>query len=357
MAFRLRTINSIMINLNSRISLRSRLKRSNYNQIQTVTIDEIKGYFDRGSRIGTIDLKRLVGTLGSDQPQSRILIRRRSSMRSVCVGIRKSLAGVIIGGPKHEGDGKFYCSKPFRGNENEIKQRDDSARTKKAGGGEEEEEEEEDRFKILSERPKPKLITKENILTIPNMLTSTRILLCPILSYTISEENYMVSCLIVGYCGFSDWLDGRLARKYPEKMSSVFGTILDPAADKILMTTLVFSLSFKGLLPLPLAVLIVGRDLLLSISAIYFRYESLPIPKTFNRFWDFSLPSAEVKPTLISKYNTMFQLILVGMTILNPILDFDLSILLVSLQWIVGFTTLVSGMSYMFSRSAIRYIK
>ncbi len=42
-------------------------------------------------------------------------------------------------------------------------------------------------------------------------------------------------------------LDGYLARRY--KMQSVFGTILDPAADKALMTTLVISLSWGGLLP------------------------------------------------------------------------------------------------------------
>lgn len=70
-----------------------------------------------------------------------------------------------------------------------------------------------------------------------------------------------------------------------------------------------------------LAVLIIGRDVALSISAFYFRYISLPEPvskgknsmtlipmlneqppqKTFKRYWDFSIPSAEVKPTQISK--------------------------------------------------------
>jgi len=50
-----------------------------------------------------------------------------------------------------------------------------------------------------------------------------------------------------------------------------------------------------------LAVIILGRDFGLGIAAIYYRYISLPPPKTFMRFWDFSLPSAEVHPTQISK--------------------------------------------------------
>jgi cardiolipin synthase (CMP-forming) len=50
-----------------------------------------------------------------------------------------------------------------------------------------------------------------------------------------------------------------------------------------------------------LAVIILGRDVGLGISALYYRYISLPPPKTFARYWDFSLPSAEVHPTTISK--------------------------------------------------------
>lgn len=42
-------------------------------------------------------------------------------------------------------------------------------------------------------------------------------------------------------------LDGYIARKYDS--GTVIGSILDPAADKTLMTTLVVSLAYKGMLP------------------------------------------------------------------------------------------------------------
>ena len=137
-------------------------------------------------------------------------------------------------------------------------------------------------------------------------------------------------------------------------MTSVLGTILDPAADKALVGTLVVTLTMQGLLPrkflthgeslflmlklVPLATIIVGRDMLLSLSAFYIRYTSLPHPvgyitflalvscalraleKTFQRYWDFSIPSAEVRPTTISKVNTALQLLLLGSTTISPLL-------------------------------------
>jgi cardiolipin synthase len=68
-----------------------------------------------------------------------------------------------------------------------------------------------------------------------------------------------------------------------------------------------------------LAAIILGRDVGLGIAAIYYRWISLPAPKTFTRYWDFSLPSAEVRPTTISKYNTFLQLALMGVTTTAPL--------------------------------------
>ena len=78
---------------------------------------------------------------------------------------------------------------------------------------------------------------------------------------------------------------------------------------------------------MPLAVLILGRDVLLGLAAIYYRYISLPPPKTFARYWDFSLPSAEVRPTAISKVNTVLQLFLIGWTMSKMAFGADISIL------------------------------
>ncbi|KAM0752365.1 hypothetical protein T439DRAFT_324443 [Meredithblackwellia eburnea MCA 4105] len=202
---------------------------------------------------------------------------------------------------------------------------------------------------------KPSKERRENIYTIPNALTVSRILSCPVIGYFVLQGELGKATALLFVAGVTDLIDGYLARKY--NMGTVLGSILDPAADKLLMTTMVVTLTMKEMLPLPLAILILGRDVALSLSAFYFRYASLPPPKTFTRYWDFSIPSAEVRPTDISKYNTALQLVLVGSTTVAPLLPLDLSGALLGLQWIVAGTTIGSGLSYVFSKQAVKFIK
>ena len=82
----------------------------------------------------------------------------------------------------------------------------------------------------------------------------------------------------------------------------------------------------------------------------------MPPPKTMARYWDFSLPSAEVKPTTISKVNTALQLGLIGGTLALPVLPFELGTAMMAFQAIVGATTVWSGLSYVFSKDAVKIL-
>ncbi|KAF9646503.1 CDP-diacylglycerol--glycerol-3-phosphate 3-phosphatidyltransferase [Thelephora ganbajun] len=209
---------------------------------------------------------------------------------------------------------------------------------------------------IVNQRRKPNpAVRAEKIWTIPNVLTISRILSCPVLGYAILHDNFYVATGLLVYAGLTDLVDGYLARKY--NMGSVLGSILDPAADKALVTTLVVTLTARGLVPLPLGIIILGRDVLLSLSAFWIRWKTLPPPKTFQRYWDFSLPSAEVQPTFISKINTALQLLLMGVTTVSPILAIDITLPLQALQWTVAGTTIWSGLSYLVGRGGFRVIK
>ncbi|KAI6164553.1 CDP-alcohol phosphatidyltransferase-domain-containing protein [Pisolithus thermaeus] len=195
---------------------------------------------------------------------------------------------------------------------------------------------------------------REDIYTVPNLLTMSRILACPVLGWSILQDNFYLATGLLVYAGLSDLVDGFLARRF--NMRSVLGTILDPAADKTLMTTLTVTLTMKGLLPVSLAAIIIGRDVLLSLSAFYIRYTSLPPPKTFARYWNFSIPSAEVRPTAISKFNTAAQLALMFATTVAPIAPAFLSAYLPGMQLLVAGTTIWSGLSYVFSKNAVRVL-
>ncbi|KAI9103046.1 CDP-alcohol phosphatidyltransferase [Phlyctochytrium arcticum] len=199
-----------------------------------------------------------------------------------------------------------------------------------------------------------KLLAKEDIYTIPNILTMGRIAVTPVIGYLIvtSQFHWALGTLIVA--GLSDLVDGWIARKY--KMTTFLGSALDPAADKILMTVLTVSLASASLLPMSLAYAIIGRDVALVAGTAYVRYKSLPAPKTTKRYFDLTLPSAEVRPPYISKVNTLFQLVLMSASVAAPVFGYTDHILLEALQMIVWTTTIWSGAQYAFDKRVIRYL-
>ena len=88
---------------------------------------------------------------------------------------------------------------------------------------------------------------RENIYTIPNGLTLSRILLSPVIGICIMNHSFGLSLGLLIVAGITDALDGWIARKF--NMKTAIGSVLDPAADKILMTCLVVSLTHAQSLP------------------------------------------------------------------------------------------------------------
>ncbi|KAK4455895.1 cardiolipin synthetase [Podospora aff. communis PSN243] len=217
--------------------------------------------------------------------------------------------------------------------------------------------------RLLSEEKGPekasplrKVLTKhENIYTVPNILTASRLVAAPFIGYCILHGHHNWALGLFAYAGITDLLDGWIARRWNQ--GTVVGTVIDPMADKTLMTILTVTLAIQGSLPVWLALIILGRDVGLAISAIYYRWISLPPPKTFTRYWDFSLPSAEVRPTTISKYNTALQLGLMGMTTVAPVIPaIDLALPLGIMHYVVAATTIWSGASYIYSKDAVKIL-
>ena len=174
-------------------------------------------------------------------------------------------------------------------------------------------------------------------------------------------------------------LDGQIARKWPNQASK-FGSFLDPMADKLLVGSLVISMSICDLIPMWLMGTILFRDVFLLGAGFVIRYISLPPPvsvklhcmcykwkfktcltyikwrlklkfalfktlftnftpeittlfiylliiklftyvlqKTFTRYFDATHVTAQLEPTLISKINTGVQLATIGISLGAPI--------------------------------------
>ena len=103
----------------------------------------------------------------------------------------------------------------------------------------------------------------------PNLLTLLRICLMPFLVAAILEAHYALSFGLFVAAGLTDALDGTLARLL--KQRSMLGQYLDPVADKLLLSTLFLVLTYMGLIPARVTVLVFGRDVgILVVSAILY---------------------------------------------------------------------------------------
>lgn len=196
----------------------------------------------------------------------------------------------------------------------------------------------------------------KDIYTVPNILTMTRIASTPFIGYFIASSHSTAAISLFTYLCVTDFADGYIARRY--NLKSVLGSILDPLADKFLMTTCTVALYIGGGMPLYAASIIIGRDVMLSFMAFYMRYKSLPAPRTVQRYFDPKVTTHTVLPNTLGKVNTALQMFYIGGLVLLPGLEQLLTLPFDTIfSWygmVVAGTTLASGASYLFSRGSAR---
>jgi cardiolipin synthase len=106
-------------------------------------------------------------------------------------------------------------------------------------------------------------------LNIPNILSGIRILTIPVIVLLIvhtTPYNYPVLIVVFFFSILLDFFDGYLARKLSQETK--LGQILDPLADKLMVSFIVVALIIKTDFPLWLGVLIIGRDLVILAAGI-----------------------------------------------------------------------------------------
>ncbi|XP_059475333.1 probable cardiolipin synthase (CMP-forming) [Neocloeon triangulifer] len=198
------------------------------------------------------------------------------------------------------------------------------------------------------------VIERENIWTIPNILCVSRIVASPYLGYLIIQGDFPFALGIFTVAGITDMLDGWIARNFNQ--SSKLGSFLDPLADKIMISVLFATLSYAGHIPLALTVLIIGRDALLVLAGFVIRYKSLPPPRTLSRYFDASLVTAQLQPTLVSKINTVVQLMFVASVLVAPVISYPSQDALTTFGYITAATTIASALSYIIERNTFKII-
>jgi cardiolipin synthase (CMP-forming) len=107
------------------------------------------------------------------------------------------------------------------------------------------------------------------VYTLPNILTFSRLLAAPAVGYLILYDHRTWAVGLFAYAAVTDFVDGWIARKW--NLQTVVGSVVDPMADKLLMTILVASLAAKG--DLPRAWLLCSFQSLIASSACFIAYE------------------------------------------------------------------------------------
>ena len=101
---------------------------------------------------------------------------------------------------------------------------------------------------------------------IPNALTFLRLIIVPFLGYFIYFEKYTTAIILFAFGGFTDVLDGYIARKY--NLITKWGKVFDPLADKLMQITALVFLVLHKFIPLIVLVIVVIKESLMLVGGI-----------------------------------------------------------------------------------------
>ena len=117
----------------------------------------------------------------------------------------------------------------------------------------------------------------DRIVTVPNLLSVVRLLGVPLFVYLLlvtHSDGWALAILMIS--GFTDWLDGKLARILDQ--SSKLGALLDPFVDRLYVVTTLVTFVLRGFIPWWVAAILIGRDAVLALTLLIYRRRGLPPP-------------------------------------------------------------------------------
>lgn len=165
---------------------------------------------------------------------------------------------------------------------------------------------------------------------LPNALTLSRIFLVPLLVVVLltrTELWELIGAAIFGVAALTDWLDGYLARRRREV--TTLGTMLDPVADKMLISAAFISLVQTGLAPAWMVVVIVGREFAVMGLRMVAAEKGITIPAS-------PLGKGKMATQVVA-----ILLLILGEKFLGPVAALGLIVL-----WVTVLLALASGLDY-----------
>jgi cardiolipin synthase len=188
--------------------------------------------------------------------------------------------------------------------------------------------------------------TEEKFFTLPNVLTLIRICLVPVFLLMVLEKKDFGALLVFFLAGLTDVLDGFTARLW--HLKTKIGTLIDPIADKLLLSTAFIVLTFKDMdlpymIPLWLTAVVVSRDLIMLTGGVV-----IYLMKGEKNF----PPSIFGKISTVLQVGTVFLVLLANYVQVSSWSRFPFLFSLTSPSFISAFfvitllSTIVSGLHY-----------
>ncbi|MGB6543472.1 MAG: CDP-alcohol phosphatidyltransferase family protein [Xanthobacteraceae bacterium] len=167
-------------------------------------------------------------------------------------------------------------------------------------------------------------------MSIPNLISLGRIILVPIVVWTIILGEMRGAFFLFLAAGVSDAVDGFLAKRF--RMASELGAYLDPLADKALIVSIYVALGVAGALPISLVILVVSRDIMIISGFMLSWLVGKPMP---------------IKPLPVSKANTVAQIFLATLVLAEHGFGFDAALVSNIAVGLVAILTLLSIAFYL----------
>lgn len=103
-------------------------------------------------------------------------------------------------------------------------------------------------------------------MNIPNIITALRLLLIPFMASYLFKEQYGIAAGLFLLGGFTDILDGYIARKF--NLITSFGKVADPIADKLMQITALVLLTMQQKVPSVILIIVVAKEVFMIAGGI-----------------------------------------------------------------------------------------
>lgn len=174
---------------------------------------------------------------------------------------------------------------------------------------------------------------------VPNILTMIRFFLIPAILYFIFTEQYIAAFIMLTISGLTDVLDGIIARKF--NCITNFGKLIDPLADKTTQISILAALTFKGIIPLWMLLVVFVKEFAMIAGASFLYGKELVVSSRwfgklatvlfylaivcsfFITYWNTSLVGhPEYSCSMLPQFDTYLYYLALAATIFSLIMYF-----------------------------------